>query len=98
MEQLIISLVAGALGGNIAGGVLKNLSMGPLMNSIIGIIGGGLGGKIIAMMGAAPDATAAAASGLDIAAILTQVAAGGVGGGVLLAIVGMIKGMMAKSS
>ena len=36
---LIIQLVSGAIGGNIAGGALKNLSLGPLGNSIAGIVG-----------------------------------------------------------
>ena len=43
MEQLIISLLSGAAGGNIVGKLLKNLDLGPLGNSIAGIIGGGLG-------------------------------------------------------
>ena len=37
-----------------------------------------------------------AAAGLDIGAIIGQVASGGVGGGVVLAIVGVIRNMMAK--
>ncbi len=37
-----------------------------------------------------------AAGGMDIGSILTQVAGGGVGGGVVLAIVGVVKNMMAK--
>ena len=37
-----------------------------------------------------------AAGGLDIGTIIGQVASGGVGGGVLLAVVGMIKNAMGK--
>lgn len=98
--ELIISLVAGALGGNAAGGLLKNLNMGVVMNSIAGIVGGGLGGQILGMIGADNLAEAAgaveAAGGLDIGSIVGQLAAGGVGGGALMAIVGVIKSMMAK--
>ena len=97
MLNLIISLVAGAIGGNGAGAVLKNLSLGTAGNSIVGIIGGGIGGKLLAMMGAAPDAAAAVAGGTDFGAIIGQLLAGGVGGGVLLVVVGALKGMMAKS-
>ena len=43
MEQLIISLIAGAAGGNGIAKILKNLDLGPLGNSIAGIIGGGGG-------------------------------------------------------
>jgi len=44
----IISLVSGAAGGNIAGALLKNFSLGTLGNSIAGIGGGGgIGGAIL---------------------------------------------------
>ena len=33
---LIISLISGAVGGNIAGGVLKEQSLGPIGNTIAG--------------------------------------------------------------
>ena len=97
MLNLIISLVAGAIGGNGAAAVLKNMSLGTAGNSIVGIIGGGIGGKLLGMMGAAPDAAAAVAGGTDFGAIIGQLVAGGVGGGVLLVVVGALKGMMAKS-
>jgi hypothetical protein len=92
--ELIISLIAGALGGNAVGAVAKNLNLGVLLNSVAGIVGGGLGSQIIGMLGGA-DA-AAAAGGLDIGSIISSVASGGVGGGVVMAIVGVLKGMMAK--
>jgi len=99
MLPLIISLVAGAIGGNGAAAVMKNWSLGTAGNSIVGIIGGGIGGWLLGMMGAAPDAaaTAAAASGTDMGAIIGQIVVGLVGGGVLLAVVGVVKGMMAKT-
>jgi uncharacterized membrane protein YeaQ/YmgE (transglycosylase-associated protein family) len=88
---LIIQLISGAVGGNIAGSLMKNSSLGTLLNSVIGILGGGLGGQILGMMG-----MGGAAGGMDIVSILTQVAGGGVGGGILLAIVGLVKNAMAK--
>ena len=91
--ELIISLIAGALGGNAAGGMMKNLSLGPIGNSIVGILGGGLGAQLLNMLGAEG---VAGAGGLDIGTIISQLASGGVGGGVLLAIVGLIKSMISK--
>ena len=41
-------------------------------------------------------AASTAAGGMDLGTILAQVAAGGVGGGVLMAIGGVFKGMMAR--
>jgi len=65
--ELIISLIAGAVGGNAAGKALPALNQGTLINSISGIVGGGLGGSILGMLGA-PDMAGAmgGAGGLDI--------------------------------
>ena len=87
--DLIIQLVLGAIGGNIGGALLKNLSLGVLGNSIAGIVGGGIGGQILnAVLGGG----AAAGSGM-----LGSIAGGGVGGIVLMVIVGLIKQAMAKT-
>ena len=43
MEQLIIQLVAGAIGGNAAGKAMPNASLGGLGNTIAGLVGGGGG-------------------------------------------------------
>jgi hypothetical protein len=92
--SLLIQLVSGAVGGNLAGTMFKDINLGTLGNSIAGAVGGGLGGQILgALLGIGK---AAAASNLDIGAIIAQIASGGVGGGVLMVIVGLIKQMMAK--
>jgi len=87
---LIIQLVSGAVGGNLAGGVLKKFSLGTLWNSVVGIVGGGLGGQLMGMLGMGGG------GGMDLTGILSTVAAGGAGGGVLLGVVGMIKKAMGK--
>jgi hypothetical protein len=89
---LIIQLASGALGGNVAGALFKNLSLGTLWNSVAGVAGGGIGGFILnQVLHLGP-----AAGGLDIGSILTQVAGGGVGGGGLMALIGLARSMMAK--
>ena len=88
---LIIQLISGAVGGNVAGAILKKSSLGTLGNSLVGILGGGLGGQLLGMLGIATGS-----GGMDIASIVGSVASGGVGGGALLAIIGIIKKMMAK--
>jgi len=95
---LIIQLISGAVGGNIAGAILKKYDLGPLGNSIVGIIGGGLGGQLLSMLGAGGAGGAAAAGGLDIGSIVSSVAGGGVGGAILMVIIGIIKQAMAKSA
>lgn len=91
MLELLIPLISGAVGGNVAGGVSEKLNQGTLINSISGIVGGGLGGTVMNMMG-----MASGAGGMDIGSIISQVASGGIGGGVVLAVVGVIKGMISK--
>jgi uncharacterized membrane protein YeaQ/YmgE (transglycosylase-associated protein family) len=89
--ELIISLIVGAFGGNAAGKAVPSLNQGTLINSISGIVGGGLGGTILGMLGA-PDMAGAmgGAAGLDIGSIVGQLA----GGGVVMAIVGLIRSKM----
>lgn len=93
MINLIIQLISGAVGGNVAGSVMKDYNLGTLGNSIAGIVGGGIGGWVL---GHFSPGMAQAASTLDWGAIIGQVASGGVGGAILMVIVGMLKGMMAK--
>ncbi|MGB5419423.1 hypothetical protein [Algibacter sp.] len=93
---LIIQLVSGAVGGNIAGSLLKNSSLGTLWNSIAGILGGGLGGQVLGMLGIDGAAAAEASTGLDLNSIIGSVAGGGVGGGIVMAVIGLIKKAMNK--
>lgn len=88
---LIIQLISGAVGGNVAGSVMKNYSLGPILNSIIGILGGGIGGQVLGMLG-----MGVATGGMDLASIVGQIASGGIGGAILLAIIGLVKGLLAK--
>ncbi|PWH83669.1 hypothetical protein DIS18_03695 [Algibacter marinivivus] len=87
---LIIQLVSGAVGGNIAGSLMKNSSLGTLWNSVAGILGGGLGGSLLSMIGLGTD------GGMDLSGIVGSIAGGGVGGGVVMAIIGIIKKAMNK--
>ncbi len=89
MEQflpLLLGLGSGALGGNIAGKVLKS-GMGTMGRSITGIVGGGGLAYVMQMMGGAVEPAS-----LDIMSIVKNVAGGGVGGGILTAILGMVTG------
>ena len=96
LAALIIQLISGAVGGNVAGGLLKNLSLGPVGNSIAGIVGGGVGGQLLTMLIPALQ-SAAAGGGFDIGSIIWQVAGGGVGGAIVMIIVGLIKQAMSGS-
>ena len=77
--ELLISLVSGAVGGNIAGAIMNDKSLGTLWNSVVGILGGGLGGSALGLLG------------IDAAGIIGNIAASGVGGAILLFIVSLFK-------
>jgi len=73
---------------------LKQYDLGTVGNTIAGVIGGGVGAQIIGALLGGGGAEAAATGGLDIGSIIGQIASGGVGGGVLMIIVGLIKQLM----
>jgi uncharacterized membrane protein YeaQ/YmgE (transglycosylase-associated protein family) len=70
MIPLIIQLISGAVGGNIAGALLQKLNLGPIGNSIAGIVGGGVGGQLLSMVMSSGAAAGAAGSRLDTSSIL----------------------------
>src|SRR3990167_1519170 len=92
--NLIIQLVAGAIGGNAAGSAMKNVDLGKLGNTIAGAIGGLGGGQILEMLVPAMSA-AAEGGGFDIGSIVGQLIGGGAGGAILTVIAGLLKNMMA---
>jgi uncharacterized membrane protein YeaQ/YmgE (transglycosylase-associated protein family) len=103
MELLstIITLVSGIVGGNIAGPLMTDKNLGPLVNSIAGLVGGGAGQFILKALGVvtAAGATAQGAAGgseLDLTQILSSIGVGGVSGGALTAIVTALKDAFQK--
>jgi uncharacterized membrane protein YeaQ/YmgE (transglycosylase-associated protein family) len=93
---IVTDLIAGGVGGNIAAAVLKKLDLGPVGNTIAGIVGGVGGGQLLSML-TSGGAAAASGGGMDMSSILGNVAGGGVGGAIVMAIVGEIKTQMSKS-
>ncbi len=76
---LIVNLLIGAAGGNLAGMALKDKSLGLLWNSVVGILGGGIGYFVLGF------------AGIGGGNIIVQVLAALIGGGVLLFVVSLIK-------
>lgn len=89
LMSILIQAVSGAIGGNAAGAAAKNISLGPIGNSITGALGGGLLGPILA--GLLGLGGTAAAGGLDVNAIIQGFATGGVSGALTAAVLGFIK-------
>jgi uncharacterized membrane protein YeaQ/YmgE (transglycosylase-associated protein family) len=88
-----ISLISGAVGGNIAGSAMKDKSLGILGNSIAGIFGGGIGNFITQALGILGSN---AGTEQTLTSILSNVGVSGVGGAVLLIIVALIKNAVKK--
>ncbi|UVJ42524.1 hypothetical protein NVV94_18080 [Pseudomonas sp. LS1212] len=82
--NLLVQLISGAIGGHVAG--MDKHGMGPMLDSILGGIGGIILGQVlVAMTG---DGATAAPS---IASIATSIIGGGAGGAILTVIAGFIK-------
>lgn len=87
---LILQLVGGAAGGYGTGRVAKNVSINPTVDAIIGLVGGFAGTWIATNI----PALAGLVTGGG-AAYVGQAVTGAVGGGILTAVVGLIKNMAA---
>lgn len=91
--EMIISLIAGAIGGNASAAALKSQNQGLLINSMAGLVGGGVGGTVLALCGI-PDMVGAGR--LDLGHVMRHVIAGGLGGGVVLALLGLVRKILVK--
>jgi hypothetical protein len=90
MEQIIINLIAGALGGAGVGKASPQFDLGTIGNIISGVVVGGVLGQIVTLV--LPSLVAAAQSGnLSVGGVVSQAIAGGAGGAILTAIIGAIK-------
>ncbi len=77
LTAVLLQLIAGAAGGNVAGLANKARSLGPLLNTILGALGGLGGGQL--------------AGGAMGGGMATEVGASAVVGALLPLIVGMLK-------
>lgn len=94
MESLIgplIGLATGALGGNIAGKAM-NSNMGTMGRSITGILGGGGLAFLAPHIPGLGGLLGGAGGSMDPMALIGSVASGGIGGGILTAILGKVMG------
>lgn len=90
MEQILINLIAGAVGGGAAGKASPTFDLGTVGNIVAGLVGGGVLGQIVTLIW--PAVSASVASGnFSIGSVIANVISGGAGGAILTAIVGAIK-------
>ncbi|MHA6194793.1 hypothetical protein ACX3YG_10525 [Pseudomonas wadenswilerensis] len=92
--SLAIQIISGAVGGNAAGSMSKQ-GMGPVLNSVLGGVGGVVLGQVLAALTGDQSLAQAGTDGsLDLPAILSSVIGGGAGGAVLTWVIGFIKNKM----
>lgn len=102
--NLIISLISGVVGGNIAGNAMTEKTLGTIGNSISGFLGGGLGGFILKALGVFAGVTVAGQGGdvsaapaaFDLSSLLASTGGGGASGAILTGIIGYLKSSIDK--
>ena len=51
MQQFVIGLVSGAVGGIVLGALIRKYSLGTLGNTVVGMVGGGIGSYLLGIAG-----------------------------------------------
>lgn len=95
IANLVVQVISGAVGGTVAGGIFKDLSLGKGSDAIAGAIGGGLVGQVLASVVSSTGGDVA--GGMDIAGLVKDIVGSGIGGAVVMAVVGLIRNAMTKS-
>jgi len=92
LVNLIIQLIAGAVGGNAIGAGLKNVDLGKIGNTVVGALGGAGGGTLLTAL---LPILQNAGGNVDIGTVVGQAVGGGVAGAILTAIAGILKNLTA---
>jgi uncharacterized membrane protein YeaQ/YmgE (transglycosylase-associated protein family) len=82
----LLTLISGAVGGNIGGALIEDQSLGPIVNTVLGRIGGVGGGQLLGALG-----------GLQSLGQIGNVGASGVVGALLPIIIGLLKDKFARA-
>ncbi|CDZ78576.1 hypothetical protein BN59_02886 [Legionella massiliensis] len=93
ISALLVSLISGGIGGNILGAAWKDKSLGAMGNTIAGLIGGAAGTYIAQAVGLL---NSLGLGDMTVNSIMGNAGSGAVGGVILTAIAGIIKGAMKK--
>jgi uncharacterized membrane protein YeaQ/YmgE (transglycosylase-associated protein family) len=93
--SFLVSLISGAIGGNVAGAAMEDKSLGLLGNSLAGVLGGNIGTALLQMVGIV--AHSATVGDVTLGGILSNVASGGVGGAVLLIVISIFRGILQRA-
>jgi len=87
---LVIQLIGGVAAGRSMKSLSEKLSSGPVLDIILGLIGGFAGGQTANLI------PGLEANGVDIASVLINMISGGIGGGLFTAIGGLLSQTLKK--
>lgn len=87
----VISIICGAIGGNILGSAWKEKTLGAVGNTIAGLVGGVAGTYLVHAIGLLNTLGGA---NLTVGQVIGTIVSSGIGGAILQGIVGAIKGAM----
>ena len=87
---LVIQLIGGAAVGRSMNSISEKLSSGPVLDIILGLIGGFAGGQLTNLI------PGLEATGVDIASVLINLISGGIGGGLFTALGGLLSQIIKK--
>jgi uncharacterized membrane protein YeaQ/YmgE (transglycosylase-associated protein family) len=83
--NLVLGIICGAIGGNVAASLMRRYNLGLLGNTIAGIAGGLLGGVLV---------SAVLVDGPSLAALLSRMAGSGIGAGFLVLATGAARSVL----
>lgn len=87
---LVIQLIGGVAAGRTIKSISEKLSSGPVLDIILGLVGGFAGGQLASLI------PGLGGEGVDIVNVLLDLISGGIGGGALVAIGGLITQLIKK--
>jgi len=87
---LVIQLIGGVAAGRSIKSLSEKLSSGPVLDIILGLIGGFAGGQLASLIPGLET------SGVEIASVIINLISGGIGGGLFTALGGLISQSLKK--
>ncbi len=87
---LIIQLIGGMTAGRSIKSISEKLSSGPVLDIILGLVGGFAGGQLSRFIPGLEG------NGIDIVSVIVNLISGGIGGGALTAVGGLITQALKK--
>jgi hypothetical protein len=89
---LLIQLASGAAGGNLVSCGCEKISLGPIVSSLTGMLGGDVGAKLLQLATAGGQIEGTS----DMHIFLTSLLGGAAGGAAVTALLGWVKEMLSK--